>query len=209
MGAEADKMQKAFAGRLTELANVTARSLNSVTEESVARLQVAQENMELGLKNSTEQYQKQLADISVSHLEEFHSHMDGALRPFLRQLQETMQAFEEKARKEVAEYLQSSTDKMVGALVNRLQMEAEEATRLFHGMRANELDAQLRQITEKLIEDSATQLHKLAGDSLDLASARLNEKAEQVVRQAVESFRNKIAKMLSVFEPDKKEIGET
>ena len=151
--------------------------------------------------------QKQLAAISASQLEVFQTQLNGALQPFLAKLQETMHSFEEKLEKDVPGRLQTSADKMVEALAARLQKEAEEATRLLPDTRAKEFEALLQTLADKSMADSEARLRNMAGDTLESASTQLKQRQEGVVQEAVESFRNKVAKMLSVFQTGSQDAG--
>jgi hypothetical protein len=141
-----------------------------------------------------------LLELSASRVEEFESQLSGYVDPFKEMLHETMQAFEEKARKDFPQSLQNSAHAALGTLTIRLQEEMEDAMRGFVDRRARDFEADLQQSAVRVMEDSSSQIRKLTADMLQLAFSQLNDRREVAVEQAVESFRRKLANMLPAFQ---------
>ena len=115
---------------------------------------------------------------------------------YQRQMEQSSNASLDKFRKD--------TSILLDEVVFRLQ----QSVRSFQSATADEVLAELQKASENLLEVSAAQMRKQTEQSLDLITERLKEKEEEVVSDAANVFRSRIAEIFAILQEGSKKTSE-
>ena len=120
----------------------------------------------------------------------------NSLWEFQRQMEQSSNEALDKVRKET------------GTLLDEVVFRLQQSVRSFQSSTADEVLAELQKASDNLLEVSAAQMRKQTEQSLDLITERLKEKEEEVVSDAANIFRSRIADIFAILqEGSKKSSG--
>ncbi len=111
---------------------------------------------------------------------------------FQRQIDQSSGASIDKFRREM------------GTLVDEVVSRLHQSVRTFQSSTSDEIRAELEKASDNLLEVSAAQMRKQTEDTLELITEKLKEKEEEVVNDAADVFRGKIAEIFAILQPGPK-----
>ena len=123
-----------------------------------------------------------------AHVQKTEVEAKNSVWEYQRQIDESGSAALDKFRKE--------TSTLVDEVVFRLQ----HSVRSFQSETADEVRAELQKASDNLLEVSAAQMRKQTEQTLELITVRLKEKEEEVVNDAAEAFRTRIADIFTILQ---------
>jgi hypothetical protein len=98
--------------------------------------------------------------------------------------------------------------KETGILLDEVVFRLQQSVRSFQSATADEVLAELQKASNNLLEVSAAQMRKQTEQSLDLITERLKEKEEEVVSDAANDFRSRIAEIFAILQEGSKKTSE-
>ncbi len=98
--------------------------------------------------------------------------------------------------------------KETGTLLDEVVFRLQQSVRSFQSSTADEVLAELQKASDNLLEVSAAQMRKQTEQSLDLITERLKEKEEEVVSDAANVFRSRIADIFTILQEGSKKAAE-
>ena len=131
-----------------------------------------------------------------AHVQKTEVEAKNSVWEFQRQIDESGSAALDKFRKE--------TSTLVDEVVFRLQ----HSVRSFQSETSEEVRAELQKASDNLLEVSAAQMRKQTEQTLELITVRLKEKEEEVVNDAAEVFRTRIADIFTILQTGTKKAPE-
>lgn len=120
----------------------------------------------------------------------------NAIWEYQRQMEQSSTAALDKVRKET------------GTLLDEVVFRLQQSVRSFQSSTADEVLAELQKASDNLLEVSAAQMRKQTEQSLDLITERLKEKEEEVVSDAANVFRSRIADIFTILQEGSKKAAE-
>jgi len=115
---------------------------------------------------------------------------------YQRQMEESSNASLDKFRKET------------GILLDEVVFRLQQSVCSFQSATADEVLAELQKASNNLLEVSAAQMRKQTEQSLDLITERLKEKEEEVVSDAANVFRSRIAEIFTILQEGPQKTSE-
>jgi hypothetical protein len=115
---------------------------------------------------------------------------------YQKQMEQSSNASLDKFRKET------------GVLLDEVVFRLQQSVRSFQSATADEVLAELQKASDNLLEVSAAQMRKQTEQSLDLITERLKEKEEEVVSDAANVFRSRIAEIFAILQEGPKKTSE-
>jgi len=98
--------------------------------------------------------------------------------------------------------------KRTGILLDEVVFRLQQSVRSFQSATGDEVLAELQKASDNLLEVSAAQMRKQTEQSLDLITERLKEKEEEVVSDAANVFRSRIAEIFAILQESSKKTSE-
>ena len=115
---------------------------------------------------------------------------------YQKQMEQSSNASLDKFRKET------------GILLDEVVFRLQQSVRSFQSATADEVLGELQKASDNLLEVSAAQMRKQTEQSLDLITERLKEKEEEVVSDAANVFRSRIADIFAILQESSKKTSE-
>jgi hypothetical protein len=179
----------------SECTRAALESVKLATDEAVAGLQAAQGKVQASTEVHAEEYQKRLAELSVSRVQELGRETGLLQERFRDQLQSTLADFQQKSTADLTGQLQGLAERLQRSCTEQLQRHADDALKA--------LNEELRAARMGLVDDAREQITALAQASLKSLGSRvqaveeescatLNQTASQCANAALESI--KVAK---------------
>lgn len=196
--------------RLATLTHATVESLN---KEGNAGLEEFRKHLHKTLKD----FQDKEGQVLEKHLQaagqKYRDHMqqeiqkdtsaatEQAMAQFRGKLDDTAKSSVESAQKQIADAAHKDAD----GLVETLRSEMQKTAATFQEKTLADLHARLQSTVDQQMADAAAQISKQAEQSLAVISTELNTKKQQMVNEAEEAFRTKLAEVFaSVLQPGAK-----
>jgi hypothetical protein len=120
----------------------------------------------------------------------------NSLWEYQRQIEQSSSASLDKFRKDT------------GVLLDEVVFRLQQSVRSFQSATGDEVLAELQKASDNLLEVSAAQMRKQTEQSLDLITERLKEKEEEVVSDAANVFRNRIADIFAILQEGSKKTSD-
>ena len=120
----------------------------------------------------------------------------NSLWEFQRQIDQSSNASLDNFRKET------------GNLLDEVALRLQHSVRSFQSATADEVRAELQKASDNLLEVSAGQMRKQTEQTLELVTERLKEKEEEVVNDAADVFRSRIAEIFAILQAGPKKTSE-
>lgn len=95
-----------------------------------------------------------------------------------------------------------------GILLEEVVFRLQQSARSFQSSTGNEVLSELQKASENLLEVSAAQMRKQTEQTLEFITERLKEKEEEVVSDAANVFRSRIADIFSILQAAPKKASE-
>jgi hypothetical protein len=133
------------------------------------------------------------AEIQVQKIE---SEVQNSIQQYQRQIEQSSNAALDRFRKDT------------GILLEEVAFRLQQSARSFQSSTGNEVLAELQKASENLLEVSAAQMRKQTEQTLELITERLKQKEEEVVSDAANVFRSRIAEIFSILQPAPRKTSE-
>jgi D-mannonate dehydratase len=188
--------------QLMAMATTTIESMNSAATEGIKQfrtgLEESAQNAQGPAGEKLQELMGKLADERssglVSRLESVGSETQERLLTEVRaKAGEAYSAQLEALASEGLEKIRKEFE----SLLERTRTQLEEATAVFQNQVMQEAQVKLAYVTERLTEDSATQLATITKENLEMAEAKLQEVKENVVTEAEDAFRARLAEVIA------------
>lgn len=176
-----------------ELAGV---QLKALSEQTVARATEALDQQVGRSTRSVEEIGEQARAGLENQGQKIEMEAKKSLWEFQRQMEQSSSAALDKVRKET------------GILLDEVVFRLQQSVRSFQSSTADEVLAELQKASDNLLEVSAAQMRKQTEQSLDLITERLKAKEEEVVSDAANVFRSRIADIFAILQEGSKKTGE-
>jgi hypothetical protein len=133
-------------------------------------------------------------------------------------LENQIQKIEMEAKNSIWEYQRqmeqssnASLDKFrkdTGVLLDEVVFRLQQSVRSFQSATGDEVLAELQKASDNLLEVSAAQMRKQTEQTLEFITERLKEKEEEVVSDAANVFRSRIAGIFTILQADSTKTSE-
>lgn len=113
-------------------------------------------------------------------------------------------------QREMEQASNASLDKFrkdTGVLLDEVVFRLQQSVRSFQSTTADEVLSELQKASDNLLEVSAAQMRKQTEQSLNLITERLKEKEQEVVSDAANVFRNRIAEIFAILQSGSQKAG--
>ena len=157
-------------------ADTAVSSILSATREAAVDLQAIRQEMETNFKSSVGGYQKQLAELAASGLERLEQKSVALLESFQGQLQSTLEGFQQKGTREVADQLQKIATELQEQSTGQLQQQANdtvkclsEELRVTGSLLLGNAREELLGLTEASLKSLAEEAQGITGSALEAA----------------------------------------
>jgi hypothetical protein len=128
---------------------------------------------------------------------------ERAVAEFSAKIGESEKSSVESAQKQIADAAQ----KDAAAAVENLRGEMQKAAATFQEKTLGEIHAKLQSTVDQQLADAAAQMSRQAEQNLATISSQLNEKKQQMVNEAEEAFRAKLAEAFaSMLQPGARKV---
>ena len=98
--------------------------------------------------------------------------------------------------------------KDTGVLLDEVVFRLQQSVRSFQSATGDEVLAELQKASDNLLEVSAAQMRKQTEQTLEFITERLKEKEEEVVSDAANVFRSRIAGIFTILQADSTKTSE-
>jgi hypothetical protein len=171
-----EHIRKTAAGVADELLVSSSKDFHKQAGEIKAAVG---EDIKATVKSQAEDAKKRLTALTHATVESLNKEGNAGLDVFRKHLHQTLKDFQDKETKNLEKHLEATVENLRGEIQKKLQ---------------SAMDQQLA--------DAATQMSKQSDANLTAISAQLNEKKQQMVNEAEEAFRTKLAEVFaSVLQP--------
>ena len=160
-----EEARQKLAQTASQCAQAALESVKLATEEAAAGLQAAQGKMQGSTEALAEEYQKRLAELTASGVQELGRGAGLLLENFQDQLRSTLDDFQQKSTKDLTGQLQGLAERLQRSCTEQLQRHADDALKA-----SNE---ELRTSRMALIDDTREQIAAFAQTSLESLGKRV------------------------------------
>jgi len=164
------------AGEVANRGSAAADTIARAKSETLAEFQSAQREAEAALEGRAAGYEKQLADVATSGAEQLEHKSDALLAGFQGQLQTTLENFQERGTKEVADRLQKIAAELEGRSAEYLEQQTKATV--------ERLSQELTASGQGIAEEARKQARELVAGSLE----SLGREAETITGRAQEAL---------------------
>ena len=131
-----------------------------------------------------------------SHVQRIATEGQNSLGEYRRQIEQTNNAALDKFRQDT------------GILLEEVVFRLQQSVRSFQSSSGSEVLSELQKASDNLLEVSAAQMRKQTEQTLELITERLKEKEEEVVSDAANVFRSRIADIFSILQAGSKKTSD-
>lgn len=186
-----EHIRKTATGLADELLASSSKEFHKQAGEFKATVS---EDIKSTVKSQTEDAKKRLSTLTHATVESLNKEGNAGLDEFRKHLHKTLKDFQDKEAKNLEKHLE--------ATVENLRGEMQKAAASFQDKTLSEMQAKLQSAVDQRLADGAAQMSKQAEENLAAISAQLNEKKQQMVNEAEDAFRAKLAEVFaSVLQP--------
>ncbi len=198
---EAMEKQRAALAELLQQQTEQSRDLaglqiKTMGEQAVAK---ATESLDRQVTKSTrtvsELGEQARADIELQ-AQKIGLEAQTSLKDYQRQVEQSSNAALDKFRKDT------------GVLLEEVVFRLQQSVRSFQNSTGNEVLSELQKASENLLEVSAAQMRKQTEQTLEQITERLKAKEEEVVSDAANVFRTRIADIFSILQEGSKKASD-
>jgi hypothetical protein len=188
--------------QLMGMATSTAESMNSAAAEGLKQFRAE-------LEKSARRAQEVAEEKLGAHMAKQEQERSASLASRLANLgSETEERIFAETRRKAAEALSVELEKLAAegmerirrdfeGLMERNRKELEEATAAFQNQVMQDAQTKISYVTERLTEDSASQLAVITRENVEMAGAKLEEAKEKIVSESEDAFRARLAEVIA------------
>ncbi|HLY60455.1 MAG TPA: hypothetical protein VKV95_06780 [Terriglobia bacterium] len=186
-----EHIRKTAAGLAEELLASSAKDFHKQAGEFKA---VVGEDIKTTVKSQTDDAKKRLTALTHTTVESLNKEGNAGLDEFRKHLHKTLKDFQDTEAKNLEKHLE--------ATVENLRGEMQKAAGEFQEKTLSELQSKMQSAVDQRLADAGAQMSKHGEESLTAISAQMNEKKQQMVNEAEDAFRSKLAEVFaSVLQP--------
>jgi uncharacterized protein YbjQ (UPF0145 family)/ElaB/YqjD/DUF883 family membrane-anchored ribosome-binding protein len=131
-----------------------------------------------------------------NQIQKIQAEAQNSIREYHRQIEQSSDAALDQFRKET------------GVLLEEVVFRLQQSVRSFQSSTGNEVLSELQKASDNLLGASAAQMRKQTEQTLELITERLKEKEEEVVSDAANVFRSRIAGIFAILQEGSKKTSD-